>query len=78
MLVVLKAEKHCLSNDYQCALQKHGHLFRSCTQLYFYERAIYNDRPRLAADILKARNSRKIIAVSKSVVPKPELVHRPR
>ena len=69
--IVLKAEKHCLSNDYQCAMQKHGHIFRSCTQLYFYERAIYNDSPRLAADILKARNNRKIIAVSKSVVPKP-------
>ena len=81
--LVLKAEKHCLSNDYQCALQKHGHIFRSCTQLYTYEMAMYNDCPRLAVDILRAKNDRKLWALSRVIKPKhswyadrDEVMHR--
>ena len=69
-VVVLRADKNCLSNDYQCAMRKHGHLFRSCTQLFSYELCIYNDAPAAAVDVLKSKNNKKIHSLVRAISPK--------
>ena len=67
---VLKAEEDCLSNDYSCVMLKHDHIFTSCTQLYFYEMALYHDNACIASDILQAKTIKKIISLSKTIRPK--------
>ena len=69
---VLKGEKDCLSNDYQSALMKHGRIFRCCTQLFFYEFAMFHNDKSIACDIGKAKNSKKIISLAKQIKIKPE------
>ena len=64
---VLKQEKDCLSNDYQCAMFKHGRVFRCCTQLYFYEFAVFHGNRSIAADIGKATNMSKIISLARQI-----------
>ena len=67
---VLSPDKDCLSNDYPCALQKHGKIFTSCTQLYFYEMAMYHSNTDIAYDILKARNVKKINSLARQITVK--------
>ena len=69
---VLKSEKDCLSNDYQSAMMKHGRIFRCCTQLYFYEFAMFHENMLIACDIGKAKNYSKIIALAKQIKIKIE------
>ena len=64
---VLDGKKHCLSNEYKCFMQKHGHVFISCSHLFSYEMAVYNDYPILAQDILIAQNEKKIAALSRQI-----------
>ena len=70
-VLVLNASRDCLSNDYQSAIFKHGIVFKTCTQLFMYEMAVYHDAPRLAADMLKARDGRKMMNIAKSLKVKP-------
>ena len=72
---ILKPEKHCLSLDYQSAMQKHGSIFRSCSHLFAYEMAIYNDRNDIAEDILKARNDVKVKSLVKTLSLKTSWFH---
>ena len=69
---VLKGEKDCLSNNYQSAMMKHGRLFRCCTQLYFYEFAVFHQNALIASDIAKAKNTTKIISLAKQIKIKQE------
>ena len=70
-VLVLNASRDCLSNDYQSAIFKHGIVFKTCTQLFMYEMAVYHDAPRLAVDMLKARDGRKMMNIAKSLKVKP-------
>ena len=67
---VLKPDKHCLSLDYQAAMQKHGAVFRSCSHLFAYEMALYHDRYDIAREILKCKNQKKVISLVKSITLK--------
>ena len=58
--IVLDSRKHCISNDYQALLIKDGTFFRSCSQLYFYEKALFNGCAEVALKILASKTERQL------------------
>ena len=65
--VVVNSRKHCISISYQASLQKDGKEFRSCSHLFLFEKALFNNCPDVAVKILAATTDRQLQQAAKRI-----------